>query len=137
MLVIALAMAFADAPSAPALTNEHNRVIGCVAFFGVAAAIQRQGVSGYDLTDVQKDGPRWAGIVGTQMMQETGLPREVIGFAIQEAVPKAQRIFALHNPFPDIAAREAECLPLMRADLAKADALSKQLPKPQKQTRQP
>lgn len=131
-MIVILAMMFAEPVPAAALTDAQNRAIGCVAFLGVAAAIQRQGVTGYNLTDVQTDGPRWAGIVGAQVVQETGLPREVIGFAIQAAVPGAQRLFQLHNPLSDIAEREAECLPLMRADLAKADALSKPLPIPQR-----
>ncbi len=129
MLILALLLA-QPVPTAT-LTDDHNRAIGCVAFFGVAASIQRSGVTGYNLPDLQKDGPRWAGIVGARIMTETGLPRELIGFAIREAVPPAQRLFQLHNPNPALAARQAECLPMMQADLA-ADALSAPLPKPTK-----
>jgi hypothetical protein len=110
----------APAPAPAAFTPEHNRAIGCVAFIGVAAARQRQGITGSDLPDVSKDGARWAGIVGARIMDETGLPREVVGFAIQEAVPAAQRIFQLHNPEPALTKRKAECLPMMQADLAAA-----------------
>jgi hypothetical protein len=133
MLILALAFTLASSEPLPpaALAAEHNRAISCVAFFGVAAALQRNGVQGYNLVDVQKDGPRWAGLVGARIVAETALPREVIGFAIQEAVPAAQRLFATANPHPAIEVRQAECLPLMRADLA-ADDLSAPLPKPVK-----
>jgi hypothetical protein len=131
MIIRILALALANTPASPALTEEQNRSIGCVAFFGVAAALQRQGIQGYNLTDVQKEGPRWAGLIGSRIVAETALPPEVIGFAIQQAVPSAQRLFQLANPHPAIEVRQAECLPLMRADLA-ADDLSAPLPKPVK-----
>jgi hypothetical protein len=131
MIIRILSLALANTTASPALTEEQNRSIGCVAFFGVAAALQRQGVQGYNLTDVRKDGPRWAGLIGTRIVAETALPPEVIGFAIQEAVPSAQRLFQLANPYPAIEARQAECLPLMQADLA-AEALNAPLPVPVK-----
>ena len=118
-------------PSTAAMTEQHLRDISCVAFFGVSAAIMRQGVVGYNLIDVRTDGPRWAGIVGERVMRDTGLPKEVVGYAISEAVPSAQRIFQVQNPDPVIKAREAECLPRMRADFAAADAQDAPLPKPQ------
>jgi hypothetical protein len=134
MLIYALALAQA-APTP--LTDIHQRDIGCVAFFGVAAEQQRRSVSGYGMIpDVRTDGARWAGIVGERVMRDTGLPKEVVGFAIQESVPDAQRIFMLHNPYPAIERRVSECVPLMRKDLAEADAASASrplpLPKPQR-----
>jgi hypothetical protein len=134
MLILSLALAQA-APSS--LTEIHQRDIGCVAFFGVAADKQRRGVTGYGMIpDVRTDGARWADIVGERVMRETALPQEVIGFAIQESVPGAQQIFMLQNPYPAIERRLAECVPLMRKDLADADAelaaQSMPLPKPVK-----
>ena len=73
-----------------------------------------------------------AGIVGERVMRDTGLPKEVVGYAISEAVPGAQRVFQVQNPDPVIKAREAECLPRMRADFAAADAQDAPLPKPQR-----
>jgi hypothetical protein len=126
------------APQGPGMTATHQRDLACVAFFGVAAAKQRQGISGYGMIpDVRTDGPRWAGIVGDRVMRETGLPKEVVGYAIQESVPDAQRIFMLHNPYPQIEPRVAQCAPIMRKDLAEADALSKPLPKPQRPKKKP
>ena len=119
-------------PPTNIMTEQHRRDISCVAFFGVSAAIMRQGVVGYNLIDVRTDGPRWAGIVGERVMRDTGLPQEVVGYAISEAVPDAQRVFRAQNPDPVIKAREAECLPRMRADFAAADAQDAPLPKPQR-----
>ncbi len=134
MILFALAF-FADpvvAPSTP-LTADHQRDISCVAFFGVAANIQRREITGYGpLPDMKADGPRWAGIVGERVMRETGQPKELVGFAIQEAVPGAQRVFQMHNPYPGIERRLAECEPIMRADLAAANAANVPLPKPVK-----
>jgi hypothetical protein len=119
-------------PTPQLLTEAHRRDIGCVAFFGVAAAKQDKGITGYEMIpDVRGDGKRWAGIVGERVMRDTGLPKEVVGYAIQESVPVAARVFMLHNPYPTIERRLDECMPIMRKDLAEADALSKPLPKPQ------
>jgi hypothetical protein len=136
ILLLPFALMQAAAPIAPSpqtasMTEQHLRDIRCVAFFGVSASILRKGTTGYNLVDVRTDGPRWAGIVGERVMRDTGLPKEVVGFAINEAVPDAQRIFILNNPYPTIERTQAECLPLMRADLAAADAQNTPLPKPQ------
>jgi hypothetical protein len=136
ILLLPFALMQATASSAPApqttsMTEQHLRDIRCVAFFGVSASILRRGTTGYNLVDVRTDGPRWAGIVGERVMRDTGLPKEVVGFAINEAVPDAQRMFMLNNPHPMIERAQAECLPLMRADLAAADAQNAPLPKPQ------
>jgi hypothetical protein len=136
----ALLLAAAPQAAAPTatMTEVHKRDLGCVAFFGVAAGKQRQGINGYELIpDVRTDGPRWAGIVGDRVMRETGLPQEVVGYAIQQSVPGAQRVFMLNNPTPTIERRVGECVPLMRRDLTEADAVSKPLPKPQKSKRKP
>jgi hypothetical protein len=129
MFIFALALA---APTP--LTNIHQRDIGCVAFFGIIADIQRRGTTGYGpLPDMSADGPRWAGIVGERVMRETGQPRELVGFAMQEAVqPVYLKTFAMHNPAPYIEQRVAACEPVMRADLAAANATNAPLPKPVK-----
>jgi hypothetical protein len=134
LLPFALMQAAASAalpPQTTSMTEQHLRDIRCVAFFGVSASILRRGTTGYNLVDVRTDGPRWAGIVGERVMRDTGLPKEVVGFAINEAVPDAQRIFMLHNPHPMIERTQAECLLGMRADLAAADAQNAPLPNPQ------
>jgi hypothetical protein len=134
LLPFALMQATASAAPAPqttSMTEQHLRDIRCVAFFGVSASILRRGTTGYNLVDVRTDGPRWAGIVGERVMRDTGLPKEVVGFAINEAVPDAQRMFMLNNPHPMIERAQAECLPRMRADIAAADAQNAPLPKPQ------
>jgi hypothetical protein len=125
-----VATSAAPAPQTTSMTEQHLRDLRCVAFFGVSASILRRGTTGYNLVDVRTDGPRWAGIVGERVMRDTGLPREVVGFAINEAVPDAQRIFRLNNPYPTIERTQAECLPRMRADLDAADAQNAPLPKP-------
>ncbi len=117
-------------PKTSSMTDQHLRDLRCVAFFGVSASILRQGTTGYNLVDVRTDGPRWAGIVGDRVMRDTGLPKEVVGFAINEAVPNAQRIFQLQYPLPMIKDIQGECLPRMRGDLAAADAQNAPLPKP-------
>jgi hypothetical protein len=130
-LPLLLAAAPPATATSPTMTATHQRDISCVAFFGVAAAKQRQGITGYGvIPDVRNDGPRWAGIVGDRVMRETGLPKEVVGYAIQQSVPNAQRVFMLHNPTPTIERLMDECLPAMRRDLAEADAVAKPLPKP-------
>jgi hypothetical protein len=136
ILFLPFALMQAAAPAAPLpqttnMTEQHLRDLHCVAFFGVSASILRRGTTGYNLVDVRTDGPRWAGIVGERVMRDTGLPKEVVGFAINEAVPDAQRIFQLNNPDPMIQKTQAECLPRMRGDLAAADAQNAPLPKPQ------
>jgi hypothetical protein len=139
MMSIITLLALASATlQPPTMTAIHQRDLACVAFFGVAAAKQRSGISGYGMIpDVRTDGPRWAGIVGDRVMRETGLPKEVVGYALQESVPDAQRIFMLHNPYPQIESRVSQCAPIMRKDLAEADALSKPLPKPQRPKKKP
>jgi hypothetical protein len=40
--------------------------------------------------DVRESGKRWAGIVGERVMEESGQPREVVAFAIKQAVEAEQ-----------------------------------------------
>jgi hypothetical protein len=128
-LLIAAAVAAASAP-AP-MTAEHQRDIRCVAFFAVVAGMQRQSDNSFtNIPDVRVDGPRWAAIVGERVMRDTGLPKEVVGFAIQESVPAARNAFAHHNPKVTVSAYTDDCLPVMRRDIAETDALSQPLPKP-------
>jgi hypothetical protein len=52
---------------------------------------------------------------------------------MQEAVqPVYLKTFAMHNPAPYIEQRVAACEPVMRADLAAANATNAPLPKPVK-----
>lgn len=99
---------------------------------GLRADDQRRKVPGYEeFPDVQERGKKWAGIVGGRIMQATGQPREVIGFAITEAVKAEQeRVGTADEPRSVIYNRFEECLPLMEADLAADVATNKPLPKP-------
>lgn len=127
MLIFALAMTVA----AP-LNETHMRDIACVAVLGIVADEQRRGVqSGEALPDVRETGRRWTGIVGERVMAETGQPRELVAFAIAEAVRAEQNLAgADKNPASVVKSRLQECLPLMQAQLTEADAVNASLPKP-------
>ena len=129
MLIFALAMTVA----AP-LNETHMRDIACVAVLGIIADEQRRGVqSGGDLPDVQQTGRRWTGMVGERIMAETGQPRELVALAMTEAVKAEQnRAGADKNPASVVKSRLQDCLPLMQAQLAEADAVNAPLPKPVK-----
>jgi hypothetical protein len=129
MLIFALAMTVA----AP-LNETHMRDIACVAVLGIVADEQRRGVQlSNPLPDVQQTGRRWTGIVGERVMAETGQPRELVAVAITEAVRAEQnRAGANKDPASAVRSRLEECLPLMQAQLAEADAAGAPLPKPVK-----
>ncbi len=118
MLILALALA---APTP--FTETHQRDIACVVEIAVVADEQKRGVSGG--TDVQANGKRWAGIVGARIVQETGQPRELVAFALNEAA-KARQARARGD------VSVAECARRMTAELATADAADAPLPKPVK-----
>jgi hypothetical protein len=129
MIIFALALA------TPIPFNDiHQQDIGCVAVLGIVAGEQRRGVAGSStLPDVRLTGKRWAGLVGGRIMAETGQPRELVAFAITEAVKAEQsRASAGENPAFVVRTRLEECLPRMQAQLAEADAANAPLPKPVK-----
>lgn len=118
-------------------TPTHQRDIACVAVMALHAQDRRRKAPGYDrFPDVQLRGKTWAGIVGDRIIDETGQPQELVGFAMTEAARAEQaRLRVANEPASVEQERFNECLPLMEADLA-ADALvnkplSKPLPKPQ------
>ncbi len=118
MLIFALAMA---APTP--FTEIHQRDILCVVELAVVADEQRRGVTRGP--DVQADGKRWAGLVGTRIVQETGQPRELVAFAMNEAAKaRAGRVVANDAG--------SACIRQMKAELAIADAVNSPLPKPVK-----
>lgn len=115
MLVLALAFA---APVA--LTESHQRDIACVVEIAVLADGQKRGVASG--ANVQASGKRWAGIVGERVMAETGLPRELVSFAMTEAA-KA-RAARTNNIAP------SGCINQMNSELSAIDAANLPLPKP-------
>jgi hypothetical protein len=131
MFTFALLLAQPTLPPTP-LTEAQKGAIGCIAALGIVADEQRRGVSGSDAyPPLWERGKRWAGIVGPRIMEESGQPREVIGFAIQEAVEAEQALTAKAiDPSIYRKARIAECAAIMDADLAADDIANKPLPKP-------
>jgi hypothetical protein len=126
MMMISSILILALAANLPKpLTEIQNREIGCVAVLAILAEDQRRSARGSaDYPDVQADGRRWAGIIGDRITFESGQPKEVIGFAMREAAKAEQaRIIGVGDPRSKFDRRMLECLPLMRADLAK-DATS-------------
>lgn len=117
MLIFALALA---APQPATMTDVQQRDIACVGVMGLIAADQRRQAEGYDLyPDVQERGKIWAGIVGERVMEETGLPKEVVGLAMTEAAKDEQnRLATADEPRSVAMNRFLECQPLMDADLA-------------------
>ena len=85
-----LTLALAPAEPMP-LNDAQMRDIGCVATIGIIAHEQRSGQDALkNFADVREDGKRWAGIVGQRVMDESGQPREVVAFAIKQAVEAEQ-----------------------------------------------
>lgn len=117
MLIFALALA-AQTPTP--LSDIHQRDIACVAVMALIADDQKRKAEGYDnYPDVQQTGKEWAGIVGERVMEQTGLPQEVVGFAMTEAAKREQdRVATADEPRSVAMNRFLECKPLMDADLA-------------------
>lgn len=105
------------------LTEAHQRDIACVADIAVLADAQKRGVEGG--ANVQQQGRRWAGIVGDRIVFETGQPRELVAFAMQEAAK------ASIKQGQNVTQRNV-CIRQMQRELAAADAVGQPLPKPVK-----
>ena len=121
MLVFALALA---APTS--LTNSHERDIACIVEIAILADEQKRGVRNTDtFPDVTVSGKRWTGLMGAQIVEETGQPREIIAFAMSEAAKARQ---TRGNAVADLNA----CILQMNSQLATADAVIAPLPKPVK-----
>jgi hypothetical protein len=128
MLIYALALAAepvrtTDFDPTP-LTELHQRDIGCVAVIGIIAHEQREGTAALnDFPDVRETGKRWAGIVGDTVTFETGQPREVVAFAIQQAVQAEQaKAGKAAVPAAYVKERFAECSASMDFQRAIDDA---------------
>lgn len=120
MLIFALALA-AQPPAQ--LTDIQQRDIACVGVMALIANDQHRKAEGYDFyPDVQEVGKKWAGIVGERIMEQTGLPKEVVGVAMTEAAKAEQnRIATADEPMATAMNRFIECQPLMEADLPPAE----------------
>lgn len=117
MLILALAL---GAPVA--LTESHQRDIACVVEIAVLADGQKRGVAVGP--DVQESGKRWAGIVGERIMSETGQPRELVSFAMNEAAKSRAGRTAVGD--------SSGCISQMTEELTVADAANAPLRKPVK-----
>ena len=122
--MISLLLLLQSSPAAlpQPLTETHMRDIGCVATLGLVADEQRRGISSsLRFPDVQERGSKFAGIVGTRVMQETGQPKEVVAGAISQSVNDQQR---LSIETADATVRQkilddlvAKCLPLLDSEV--------------------
>jgi hypothetical protein len=120
MLLYALALIVAEPTP---LTDVHKRDIACVVEIAVMAEQQKRG--GVATSEAAQNGKRWAGLVGARIVMESGQPRELVAFAMNEAAKKRAE-----NDGPIDAG--ATCLQQMRSELAAADAANAPLPKPEK-----
>lgn len=127
MLIFTIALAAATPTS---FTDTHQRDIGCVAVIGIIAHEQREGgevLKTYP--DVRETGKRWAGIVGARVTEETGQPRELVAFAIKQAVEDEQTgAAASKDPAAYVSERFDQCYFVMTDQLAAADAATPAVP---------
>ncbi|MFZ1564895.1 hypothetical protein, partial [Sphingorhabdus sp.] len=123
------ALMLAPNPPLP-LSDAQMRDIGCVAAIGIIAHEQRSGQgASQSYPDMRESGKRWAGIVGDRVMEESGQPREVVAFAIKQAVEAEQeQAMKSANPAAYVQARIGQCRPIMDAQLVAADAATKIAP---------
>lgn len=121
MFIFALALA---APTS--LTEAHERDIACIVEIAILADHQKRGVQHTAaFPDVADSGKRWTGLLGSQIVEETGQPREIIAFAMSEAAKARQ---TRGSGGADLNA----CIVQMNSQLAIADAVNAPLPKPVK-----
>jgi len=131
-MTLLLAMLLQAASPTAALTAEQQRDIDCVATFGLIAYQQSQDAPGADeLRPLAEPGKTYAGLVGSRIMEETGLPREIIAAAIAESArSQAEAALAAGDMMRFFAARYESCEPLLDAEIiAGAD---QPLPEPQR-----
>lgn len=121
MLLIAIALA---APTS--LTEMQQRDIACVVEIAILADKQKRGVQSQTaFPDITNSGKRWAGLVGAQIVEESGQPREIVAFAMTEAAKARQ---ANGRSAIDLSV----CIVQMASELKIADAVNAPLPKPVK-----
>jgi hypothetical protein len=105
-------------------TQVHQRDIDCIAAIAILSDEQTRGVqSAVKFPPVGLDGPKWSGIMGERIMFETGQPKEVVAFAMREAV-RARR----SAPRTDVTQAAAnirlnECMAQMKLEIEKDAAL--------------
>lgn len=120
------ALMLAPNPPIP-ISDLQMRDIGCVAVIGIVAHEQRSGAEAMaSYADVREGGKRWAGIVGERVMEESGQPREVVAFAIKQAVEAEQaKVIEMNDDAKSkdyVRKRFAECHSVMEGQLATANA---------------
>jgi hypothetical protein len=120
MLIFVLALA--QVTPTP-LTDVHQRDIACAVEVAIVAEWQRKGL--WTGPDIQKDGKRWIGIVGARVVKESAQPRELIGYAMQQAAEERA-----DKPVSD-ETRNA-CIVQMQTELKAVDLADAPLPKPEK-----
>ena len=120
------ALMLAPNPPLP-LSDAQMRDIGCVAAIGIIAHEQRSGQgASQSYPEMRESGKRWAGIVGDRVMEESGQPREVVAFAIKQAVEAEQgQAMKAADPAAYVQTRIGQCKPIMDAQLGAADAATK------------
>lgn len=131
MFATSLFLLLSTPPAAPQpLSGAHLQDIGCIATLALIAYDQGRNAPGANaFPDIRESGKRWAGIAGDRAAFESGQPREVIAYAIREAVKaEQQKAIDAADPAAYAKMRFAECQLRMEADL-RADA---PLPKPVK-----
>lgn len=130
-MTLILAMLLQTAAPAAAITDDQQRDIDCVATFGLIAYEQSRGAPGADrFRSIAEPGKTYAGLVGSRLIEESGLSRDVIGAAIaQSAQAQASAAMAAGDPMPFLAERYALCEPLLDAEIAAAGDLPLPTPK--------
>lgn len=120
-----------QAATPSALTDIQQRDIDCVATFGLIAHQQQRGVVGVDrFRKLALPGKTYAGLVGSRLVEETGLSREVIAAAIAgSARAQAGAAVEAGDPAAYLSERYTVCEPLLDAEIAAGDDLP--LPVPQ------
>lgn len=113
-LVIAAQAAVA---TPPALTEEQQRDIDCVAALAIIANEQQRGIAGSGRWPYVVDrGQTWAGLVGERVMEEAGLSREAVRDLILAAVAGQQaKVEEVADPSIVVDNEMARCLPLLDA----------------------
>lgn len=124
-------MMLLQAATPTALTDIQQRDIDCVATFGLIAHQQQRSAAGVDrFRKLALPGKTYAGLVGSRLVEETGLSREVIAAAIAgSARAQAGAAVEAGNPATYLAERYAVCEPLLDAEIAVGNDLP--LPVPQ------
>jgi len=105
-------------PPAP-LADSQRRDLSCVAILAIVASEQERGVeSALDYPLLTERGATYAGLVGQQIMAETGRSREQVREEILAAVADQQAMAqAAADPDELVRSEMATCLPLLDAAL--------------------